>query len=378
MFPLQRSSGIAVTRVVIVGGGFAGIACAQRLRRHGITPVVIEKKETFDFFPVFPDCISGSIPLAAAQTPVRDISRRWGFAVSQGSVAAINTQERVVRTSEAEYAYDYLVIASGVQPQYYQHPEFASCSYTLESGMSVKRIMDALASGAFKNYVVAGGGYTGLEAAAGICGYLKRAQQPGRVYVIEKENTLGAAFSQQMRAYVSDACARLGITCISSAAVAAAQHGQVTLDTGQVFSQAMLLWCAGSRGPDFLSECTRGMQQRIVVDRYLRSDFRVYVVGDAALYKYHGRPLRMSVAFARGQGQSAADTIARSARGASARVFTVCDPGFIIPLAGQYACGNIFGVFCAGRVPLVMHYALSSYYSIGFRAKARIMRALFV
>lgn len=102
----------------------------------------------------------------------------------------------------------------------------------------------------------------------------------------------------------------------------------------------------------------------------------LFAIGDAAAFMRRGRPLRMSVQFARTQGACAAGNIARYLRGGRLRGYRPWDPGFVLPMANGRSCGAVGGLRLRGLLPTAMHYVMSLLLSPGLDQKARLIRAL--
>jgi len=357
-----------MNKVVIIGGGFAGLAAAETLRRsRGVEVVLVDRRTTFDFLPMLPDVIGERAGPDLLTYRLDELTRRLGFSFVHDTVLAADLAERRVKTAGGALDYDYLLIASGSETDFHGQTEIERNACKLDSVSDARRILGLLDEDAHDTFVVAGGGYTGIEAAANIWAHARAHGARKRILVSEIGPGPVRALPGAIRKYVSANLERMGIELRSKTSVVRAGGGEVELSSGETFDRALLVWAAGVHTSEFVRAIPveRNRQGRVQVDRYLRIDERCFAAGNAALFMRGAAPLRMSVQFSLSGGHRAARNIIRATRGRELVPFDPFDPGYVIPMANNRSCGIVLGVLLKGRLPTLLHYLLCIFRSRG-------------
>ncbi len=366
-------------RIIIVGGGFAGLAAAERLGgRAGLDVTLIDRKTTSDFLPLLPDVAAGRMDSTLITAPLPELAHRFGFRFVHGTVTGVERSGRIVHLENSDLIYDYLLVASGTETNFYGNRQAQEQAFPLDSAQDAQRLQAAVQAGTHENYVIAGGGYTGVEIATQLRVALNALHRPGRVMIVERSNSVAKALPPWMRAVVHTNLARLNIECLESCELAAIGPTELSFSTGTTVSHALLVWAAGVRAAGFTD--TLGLehnpQGRLVATDTLQVDEHIFVAGDAALFQHKGVPLRMSIQFALTQGACAAANIARAAAGTPLVPYRPLDPGYVLPMANGLSCGLILGIPLQGRLPTLLHYVMCAYRSIGWQRKRGVLRGL--
>ena len=184
-------------RVVVVGGGFAGVACARALaKRHDIAVTLIDSNDYHQFQPLLYQVATSMLASRDIAYPLRQIAAEYeGFEAKRGEVVAIDPKARSVTTRTGEtYTGDYLVLAAGSQPSFFGTPgaEHAFPLYSLDDAERLRtRVIQAfeeadrdpalIDQGAI-DFVIVGGGPTGVEVAGALSEMIAttmRARVPG-------------------------------------------------------------------------------------------------------------------------------------------------------------------------------------------------------
>ncbi|MCM8797390.1 MAG: FAD-dependent oxidoreductase, partial [Candidatus Omnitrophica bacterium] len=274
--------------------------------------------------------------------------------------------------------YDYLLIASGSETNFYNNADIQRRALTLGSVDDVKRIRQTLNQGNFGNFIICGGGYTGIEIASNLRIYLNKLGKKGNIIIVEQAPAILGQLPQWMKDYVMINLKELKIEVYVNNVVGKTEGQRVILSGGMVFDKAMVIWAAGVRTAAFIQELKleKNPQGRIRVDDYLRIDARCFAAGDAALFIYKGAPLRMAVQFAISQGECAALNIINSINGLPLRRFIPRDLGYIIPVANNRSCGTVLGADLKGRLPTLLHFVMCIYRSYGIKNRLGILSQL--
>ena len=212
-------------RVLVLGGGFAGIGAAQKLRKSGVDVVLVDKHDYHTFQPLLYQVATGLLEQPAVGHPIRDLfDKQENVRVHQDEVTAIDLDGREVRFAELEpLSYDYLVLALGAEVNFFGvegAAEHAFPLYTLPDAVRLKdhvlerweaadRKPDRVEDGAL-NVVVVGGGPTGVETAGALAelytgvfrkDYPDVAPEHARIVLVEASPEIFAMFKEDIRAY---------------------------------------------------------------------------------------------------------------------------------------------------------------------------------
>lgn len=303
--------------VVVVGGGYAGVAAANRLaRRDGVAVTLINPRRNFVERIRLHQFVTGS------DDAVEDFGEVLGGKVRLVVDVAtrIHATERKVSTAAgATVPYDYLVYAVGSGAPDPGVPGAAEFAHTLTYMEGAERLRSALAATPMAAPVtVVGAGATGMETAAELA-------EQGRQVTLVCGAVLGPSLHPRVRRPVARRLAELGVTALEGpgALVTEVRRDAVQLGDGRELPSAVTIWTAGFRFPDLAarSGLRTDADGRLLTDATLTSvgDVRIVAAGDAAAMV--DRPFRMSCQAAVQLGPGAASTILRRIEGkAPARV----------------------------------------------------------
>lgn len=390
-----------VKRVVVIGGGFAGLAAARGLasRKNGAGEpfqiTVIDRRNHHLFQPLLYQVATAGLSPAEISFPIRSIfDCEPNVRVVLDEVQGFDVAGRTVLAKAGVYEYDALVVAAGAGHSYFGHDEweaFAPGLKTLEQATEIRRrILLAFERAEMEtnpdrqrsllSFVVVGGGPTGVEIAGAIAEISRftlerdfRRIDPSRtrVILIEAGARLLASFHESLARKATRDLEKMGVQIWTSTRVTEVNASGVRL--GQEFVQAdTVIWAAGVK-PSPLGLALGGAVKldpagRVVVDETLRISERVFVIGDMAAAKdLKGNPLPGLAPVAMQAGRYAADAIATLAKGETIRAFRYVDKGQMATIGRRRAiveAGSVrFGGFVAWAAWLLIHI----YYLIGFR-----------
>jgi NADH dehydrogenase len=300
-----------MTRVIVVGGGFAGVACAAKLAKvSGVQVTLIDRNNYHQFQPLLYQVATSQLAASDVAYPLRRIAQtRGGFAVKLAEVASVDPVARSVTTTTGEtYQADYLVIAAGSQPFFFKTPgaeEHAFPLYSLDDAERLRSRILALFEEADRDptlvdagaveFVVVGGGPTGVEVAGALAEmihstlaaeYQDLAVSHARVQLIDHGHALLGPFSPSAHDYAAKVLTRHGVRLRLGTAVTEIGPGHVTLSDGSSFETRCVIWGGGLQAAPVASASglPRGRGGRIDVhpDLTVEGFPGVYVVGDIA------------------------------------------------------------------------------------------------
>lgn len=366
-------------KVVIIGAGFGGISCALALARaRSFEIILIDKKTTFDFLPSLPDVFGRGISPAALSYGIKVIAERNRFEFINEEVSSVDLSKKEVCSGQKKIIYDYLVIASGSETNFYGNNNLKDSAYALDGVLDAAKILSVLCENRFDNFIIGGGGYTGIEVATNLRRFLLKKKQAGRIIIVEKSESILGPLPQWMKKYTAANLSALAIEVLTKSSVERIDAKTVKVSGSAAFDNAVVIWAAGVRTSGFIQalRVEKNSQGRIEVDEYLRLNANCFVVGDAAYVKHKENYLRMAVQFAITQGSLAAKNIMRCKRGEKLIRYKPVDLGFIMPMANNHSCGNVLGVNLKGKLPTLLHFFMCAYRLRGLRNKADFIKGL--
>lgn len=366
-------------KIIVIGGGFAGISFLKKLGRNKELDItLIEKEDSSSFLPMLPDVIGRGISAKNLAYPLKALQERLKFTLLKEEVTSLGPDRKEVYAAGQKFNYDYLVIASGSETNFYGNDKIKSSSYKLDNAEDAQNLGKAIEAGNFENFVVAGGGYTGIEVATNLRVNLNRKRRQGKVIIVERAPYILGPLEQWMKDYIGDNLKALNIEVLNNASIADIRADRIQLQTGRVFEKAMLIWAAGVKTAPFIQNLNveKNPQGRIKVDEFLRLNESCFVAGDTAYVQSGQSFLRMAVQFAVMQGRLTACNVLRSIRARPLLKYRPVDLGYIIPMANNKSCGVVLGVNLKGLTPTFFHYLMCAYRLTGLRNKLGIIKEL--
>jgi len=366
--------------IIIIGGGFAGLAALKKLAKSGLglNITLIDKKAQSDFLPELPDVIGRLISPEFLTYDIRDLAKKIKFDFINEQVLSVDLSKQEVSTPTQKRNYDYLIIASGSETNFYDQEDVKRYAYKLDSVDDAKNIADAVKAKDFDHFIISGGGYTGVEVATNIKLYLSKRKSGKAVIIVERGTSLLGPLPQALKDYAAVNLRRLGVREILKTTVSKVERDKVILSTGETFARSMLIWTAGVRTDDFIQRLNleKNPQGRLKVDEYLRVNERCFVAGDAANFFYQGNTLRMAVQFSILEGRLAASNIMNHIKGLRLKRYKPIDLGYIVPMANNRSCGIVMGLYVSGLPATFLHFAMCVYRSLSFKNKIGIIKDL--
>ena len=297
-------------RVLILGGGFAGVGAAQKLKKAGAEGVLVDRHDYHTFQPLLYQFATGLIEQTAVGHSLRDLlSRHDNTVIHKASVSKIDLEAREVSFEEIEpISYDYLVLGIGAEVNYFGTagaPDHAFPMYTLPHAVRLKnhvlerwetadRDPSLIEDGAL-NIVVVGGGPTGVETAGAVAelyrgnfakDYPEVDSEDARVILVEAGPELFGMFKPKLRSYAEKALTDRDVEVMTGKQVASVEPTRVALKSGEQLKAHTLVWGAGLQGNALVQslgiELQRGNRIAVGPDLALPGHPEVYVIGDVA------------------------------------------------------------------------------------------------
>jgi NADH dehydrogenase len=368
---------VARKRVVIVGGGFAGVACARHLaKRSDLHVTLIDKNDYHQFQPLLYQVATSMLAPGDIAYPLRKIAAEYdAFDTRRGEVVAVDPVARTVTTRRGEtYAGDYLVLAAGSQPNFFGTPgaEHAFPLYSLDDADRLKtRIIQAfeeadtdphLADEGALDFVIVGGGPTGVEVAGALSEMIKTTMvhefptlaPRATVQLVDHGKVLLKMFFDKGHAYAARILEKDGVELRLGVGVKAIGPGHVTLSDGSAIKTRCVIWGGLMAAPVAgASGLPQGRGGRIDVGPDFTVDGfpGVLVIGDIAnIPTKDGKTYPQLGSVALQSGSSAAGTILADLEHKQAKPFSYRDKGTMAMIGRGAAIAQVKGVELHGKI----------------------------
>jgi NADH dehydrogenase len=360
-------------RILVLGGGFAGVGAAQKLEHADAEVVVVDRHDYHTFQPLLYQLATGLIETTAVGHSLRDLlERQENTSFHKGNVSAIDLDAREVRFEElSPLTYEYLVLALGAEVNFFGTEGAAEHSfpmYTLPNAVRLKNHLlerweaaerdPRLVEDGALNIVVVGGGPTGVETAGAVADlyranfardYPTLPQEEAQVILVEAGPELFSMFKPKLREYTAKALADRTVEVRTGAMVASVSPTRVTLKSGEELKAHTLVWGAGLQGNRLVqtlgSELQRGNRLGVGADLTLPDRPEVYALGDIAaiMDEKTQQVLPQLGSVGLQSGEHAGESIARRIAGKEPKPFKYKDKGTMATIGRRAAVVQMLG-----------------------------------
>jgi NADH dehydrogenase len=390
--------------VVIVGGGFGGLACARALDGASLDVLLVDRHNYHLFTPLLYQVATSLLNPSDIAQPFRAIFRRSrNVRFRQARVVGVDLVRTIVTTHLGEeIPFDSVVMATGSENDYFANQELAAHTLGMKTLSEAMRLRNhvlsclelATRSGSAEErrhwltFVIAGGGATGVEYAGALSelmrlvlgrDYPELDPSMARIVLVEGQDRLLGTFHPRLGAYALRILHDRGIEVRLSTLVQGATDRLVTLSDGEEIRTRTVVWSAGVRPADPLTgpplERSRARRLRVNGSLRLPGHPDVYVIGDAASVPVDGRELPMLSPPAIQGGRYVARAILARARGDRGRrpPFRYIDKGTMATIGRRAAVADLHGFRLKGTVGWLVWLLVHIYYLIGFRNRAVVL-----
>ncbi|WP_316785335.1 NAD(P)/FAD-dependent oxidoreductase [Pedobacter frigiditerrae] len=300
----------AKQKIVIVGGGFGGIELAKRLRKENVDVIILDKHNYHTFQPLLYQVATGGLEADSIAFPIRKIfkgQKNLTFRVTE--VQKVSPEENKLITSIGEISYDFLIIATGSTSNFFGQDEIQQNAMPMKSipeALNLRSLIlqnleaslitkDPQEKAELLNFVVVGGGPTGVETAGALAELKKHVLKNDyseidinkvNIYLIEGSPELLGPMSPQAQRKSQEFLEEMGVIVYTEARVKSYDGKSISLLDGRNIPSSTVIWSAGVKGvvlDGLKQECTvRG--NRLKVDKINKVDCyqNIYAIGDVA------------------------------------------------------------------------------------------------
>jgi len=391
-----------IPHLVIVGAGFGGLRAAQGLAKAPIRITLIDKQNYHLFQPLlYQVAIAGLVPAQIAY-PVRTIFRRQkNLTFQMGEVTEIDLEARYVKLDGSIIAYEYLIIATGGQTNFFGNSSIRQNAFELkniESAIATRNHLlrmfelasqaaDAEKRRALLTFVIVGAGPTGVETAGALAELITHVMKKDypqmdlkevRVILLEAGSRVMAAYPDALRQATFKLLRGKNVEILLNTRLTDYDGERLTLSDGKTMDCRTLIWAAGVRASELADQLKvpQAASGRIVTAATLQlpAHPEVFIVGDSAhCTDNKDQTLPMLATVAQQQGRSVAKNLRRILRNEKPTPFQYQDLGLLATIGRNAAVARIWGFSFSGFMAWVIWVALHIYRIIGFRNRLVVL-----
>ena len=385
-----------MTHVVVVGGGFGGLAAARGLRKaQDVEVTLVDRRNHHLFQPLLYQVAMAGLSPAEIAAPIRSLlSTQRNTSVRLDEVRAVDTAAKQVQTARGALPYDVLVLACGARHAYFGHDaweEHAPGLKSVEEATEIRRRVlfayeqaemetDPVRQKMLLTFVVVGGGPTGVEL-AGALGEMSRFTLArdfrhidpalARVILIEAGPRILPSFPAELARRATRDLESLGVQVWTASAVTGIDAMGVDVGPERI-QTATALWAAGVQASPLAKSLDAPLDRigRVIVepDLSVPGHPEIFAIGDMACVRDHdGRPLPGLAPVAKQQGACVAENILRASRGEARLPFRYRDRGQMATIGRSRAICDLRRVRFAGFPAWLAWLVVHIYFLVGFK-----------
>ncbi|WP_298238195.1 NAD(P)/FAD-dependent oxidoreductase [uncultured Algibacter sp.] len=385
-------------RIVIIGGGFAGVALAKKLSKQEVQVVLLDKNNYHTFQPLLYQVSTGGLEPDSIAYPIRKILKDFpNFYFRLANVNEIDVDKNKVRTNIGNLKFDYLVVASGSKTNFFGNSDIEKYSMAMKTipqslnlrSLILENFEEALLTSdlnernALMNFVIVGGGPTGVEL-AGALAEIKKGILPkdypdldtrlAQINIIQSSDCILKGMSEKASEKAEDFLEKLGVNIWKNVRVTNYDGKIVTTNTDLTFETATVVWAAGVKGATIKGLeaekfITRG--NRLLVNEFNQvKEFKnIFAIGDIAcmINKEFPYGLPMMAQPAIQQGDQLGDNILKLIEEKPMKPFSYKDKGSMATIGRNKAVVDLKNFKFQGIFAWYVWMFVHLFFLIGFR-----------
>jgi NADH dehydrogenase len=397
--------------ILIIGGGYGGIEAARKLakRYRNSNDVVITLVDRNPFHTLMTELheVAGHrTEPDSVRIPYAKIFGASKVKTRFDAITAVDFEKREARSASRTYPYDYLVLGTGAEPEYFGIPGIRENAFTLwsfDDAVRLRRHLEDIFEKAaaeqnrakreeMLSFVVAGAGFTGIEMTGellewrdSMCAKWLVPKAEVRISLVEALDTILPMLEEDLREKADYYLKKQGAEILTGTPIVGAEPGLVKLKDGSSLRTGTFIWTAGVSGNSFADSLDlakgpfgrsaanpadppkRNRKGRLLVNDEIRSvDYpKVFPVGDNLWFTEEGKALPQIVETAVQTGAVAAANIIAGIEGKAPKKFKSNYHGFMVSLGGKYGVSNAMGIKLSGFLAMGMKHLVNLHYLFG-------------
>jgi NADH:ubiquinone reductase (H+-translocating) len=353
-------------KVLVLGGGLAGVACAHKLGDEGVSVVLVDRNGYHQFQPLLYQVATSQLPAEDIARPHSTIFRDYPTVETvTADVTDVSLADRTLRLSDGRtLTGSHVVMAAGARPNFFHVPGAVEHAFPLYSVADAERLrlhlqeqLQAASSGVAEqdgtlDVVVVGGGPTGVEVTGALTelmtAWAKTGRTPymGRITLVDRGDALLGAFVTKAHEYALDKLTKAGAQVKLHVGVTAVHADRVEFDDGTTIRARTVVWGGGESGSAIAQTAGpapgRGGRIDVLPGLEVTGFPGVYAIGDVANIPYgHGKTLPQLGSVAQQSGVWAAENILRERGGGSTKPFHYKDKGIMAMIGRNAAVAEV-------------------------------------
>jgi NADH:quinone reductase (non-electrogenic) len=391
----------SVPQVVIIGAGFGGLNAALKLAHYPVRITLLDRKNHHTFQPLLYQVATAGLSPGEIAAPIRWIVRgRRNIEVLLGEAQDFDLKRHVVKLADRELPYDYLIVAAGASHAYFGHDEWEPLApglKTIEDALEIRRrVLLAFelaerqaASGGPQvplNFVIVGGGPTGVELAGTLSEIARRAltdefhsidPKRSRIILLEGGPRILPAYPEDLSQSAENQLRALGVEVRTSTMVTGVEPAAVRMGATSL-PAAVILWAAGVATSPLAKKLGAPLDRagRVFVnpDLSIPGHPEIFVIGDLASLKDENGQMVPGVAPAAiQQGKATARNIARDLQGKPRQNFHYVNKGSLATIGRAAAIAQFGKIHISGFIAWLSWLFVHIFFLIGFRNRILVL-----
>jgi NADH dehydrogenase len=389
-----------VPHVLILGGGFGGLWATRALASAPLRVTLVDRTNHHLFQPLLYQVAMAGLSSPDIAAPLRHILRgQRNVTVRMDEARAIDVDARRVTLTHGTLDYDYLIVATGARHAYFGHDEWARHApglKTLDDALHIRRHMleafeaaeredDPVAQAEWLDFVIIGGGPTGVELAGTLAEIARHAlprefrhsdPRRSRIHLVEAGPRVLASMPEVLSERARRQLERLGVSVHVGQAVSAIDERGVNLGQRRIAARTVL-WAAGVAasplGAQLGAQCDRAGRVKVEGDLSLPGRPEVFVIGDLAALAHDGKPVPGVAPAAKQMGAHVARMIRARLAGAATTPFRYRDYGNLATIGRMAAVVDLCRIRLSGDIAWLFWLWAHVFFLIGFRNRIVVM-----
>ena len=388
-------------RIVIIGGGFAGISLAKKLRNKNVQVVLLDKHNYHTFQPLLYQVATGGLEAGSIAYPIRKVIQEYNdFYFRLTSVKEIDTKNQKVISEIGELHYDYLVIATGSKTNYFGNKEIERNSMamkTIPQSLNIRSLIlenfeqavltkDVTDKNSLINFVLVGAGPTGVELAGALAEMKKAILQKDypdldvskmEINLVQSGDRILNTMSEKSSKAAEEFLLSLGVKIWKNVRVTNYDGRTITTNSDLTFETATVIWTAGVQGAAITGLDAKSLVERVErirVNSYnqVAGYDNVFAIGDIASMETsnypQGHPMMAQPALQ--QGDLLGENIIKLIRNKTMKPFEYNDKGSMATIGRNKAVVDLPKYHFSGVFAWFVWMFVHLFSLIGFKNKA--------
>lgn len=338
--------------LVVLGGGFGGLSAAKTLAKQTkgqYRVTLIDRNPKQIFTPTLPD-------LEIEEIDLKTIAQKYGFDFQVNEIIGLDIPNKVIRLTDRNITYDGLVLALGMETEYFNIPGIKENSISLKSGWDAEKINEKIKNfNSSERIIIVGAGPTGVELAGTLF-------KKGKITLVEKGPTILSNFSKNLQDKVTKRLIKKDVEIIPNCGILKTTTDTATLETCGDQKFDLLIWAAGTKGPTIYQNSGLDLDSRgrVLTEKDLQINNSVFAIGDGMTFRNGQCPTGVRPAIV--QGRLAAKNLLSSLNNKKTKEYSCRNYPYILPIGRFWAAIQIGNFVLTGLLPRLLQKIIHQHY----------------